>query len=195
MSMSTHPERGCRWDIRTSAFGLVVGVLLIVGGVAVVPGGPLASLVQGTPLGEVPRAGNPMLHFALSTATGETLATSQFVDKVLLINFWATWCVPCRQEMPALQKVYDTHRRHGLALLGVNYGEGTERVVNYTRELGITFPVVLDRDSTIGELYRVQGLPTTIFVDRHGNIRDMVLGGPMSESYIESKILPLLDER
>ncbi len=174
---------------------IAVTILLFLVGLALTEAPLITRLAQGTPLSPVPRNGSRILNFALPTAAGESIATDQFAGKVLIINFWATWCQPCREEMPTLQSVYDKYRERGLALLGVNYGEGSDAVVGYVREIGVSFPIVLDRDMTVGQLYRVQGLPTTIFVDRQGIVRDMVLGGPMSASYIESKIRPLLDEK
>lgn len=174
---------------------VAVTVLLFLVGLALTQAPLLARLTRGSPLSPVPRIGSRMLNFALPTATGDSIATTQFAGQVLVINFWATWCQPCRAEMPTLQSIYDKYRERGLALLGVNYGEGSDTVVSYVREIGVSFPIVLDRDMTVGQLYRVQGLPTTIFVDRQGTVRDMVLGGPMSAAYIESKILPLLDEQ
>ncbi len=182
----------------------IIILLMMLSGLALTQWLFVSQLTQALPLSPVPRNGKRMLNFALPTTTGEMLATTRFAGNVLILNFpwhrppgqvWATWCQPCREEMPALQSVYDKYRGRGLALLGVNYGEGSDRVVSYVREIGVSFPIVLDADMTVGQLYRVQGLPTTIFVDRQGTVRDIVLGGPMSADYVESKILPLLDEK
>ncbi|MBI4786996.1 MAG: TlpA family protein disulfide reductase [Chloroflexi bacterium] len=175
--------------VRRRAFGIAAVLLLILAGVA------LTQMPLVTPFSPAPRIGSRMLDFTLPATTGESVSTTQFVGQVLIVNFWATWCVPCRQEMPALQEIYDAHREHGLVLLGVDYGEDREQVVNYARELGVSFPLLLDRDTAVGQRYRVQGLPTTVFVDRQGIIRDVVVGGPMNILYIEAKILPLLDEK
>ena len=174
---------------RRRAVWLAGVILLILAALAV------TQLPLVTSFSPAPRIGSRMLDFTLPTTTGESVSTTEFAGKALVINFWATWCVPCRQEMPALQEIYDAHREHGLVLLGVDYGEERDQVVNYAREIGVSFPLLLDRDTAVGQRYRVQGLPTTVFVDRQGIIRDVVVGGPMNLLYIEAKVLPLLDEK
>ena len=174
--------------VRRRAVWIAGFVLLILAGLAL----SQTPLVRFSP---APRIGSRMLDFTLPATTGESVSTTEFAGKVLIVNFWATWCVPCRQEMPALQETYDAHRAHGLVLLGVDYGEDRDQVVNYAREIGVSFPLLLDRDTAVGQRYRVQGLPTTVFVDRQGIIRDVVVGGPMNILYIEAKVLPLLDEK
>lgn len=136
-----------------------------------------------------------MIDFTLPAANGQVISTGQFTGSILVINFWATWCPPCREEMPALQQVYDMHRNHGLVLIGVNFGEAEEPVTRYAREIGVSFPLALDQNMAVARRYQVQGLPTTIFVDRKGVIRDLIMGGPMSLSYIEDKVQPLLDDK
>lgn len=174
----------------------IAAVVLVILGVAAMSQTPLgAQLTRSWTTINGPRIGGRALDWTLPTTTGRMLSLNQFFGQVVLVNFWATWCGPCRIEMPALQRVYDAHREHGLVVLGVDYGEDLESVVSYGREVGVSFPLLLDRDSAVGQRYRIQGLPTTIFVDRQGIIRDMVLGGPMSENYIELKVLPLLDEK
>ncbi len=195
MNKLLHQEGG-RSNPRRRVLGTLALLLLALAGLTMTQtsmGEPIrAALGQLSP---APRIGNRMLDFTLPDTGGRAVSTSQLSGKVVIINFWATWCPPCRQEMPALQQVYDQHREHGLVLLGVDYGEDRETVVNFAHEIGVSFPLLLDRDTAVGQRYRFQGLPTSVFVDRQGIIRDMVAGGPMSVSYIEDKIAPLLAEK
>ncbi|PKN81271.1 MAG: thiol:disulfide interchange protein [Chloroflexi bacterium HGW-Chloroflexi-9] len=104
--------------------------------------------------------------------TGETLSLSDLRGKTVIVNFWATWCPPCRAEMPDLQGAYDERLAAGdLVILGVNEEEGAEQVQRFIAEFGLTFPVVLDKDAAVRRRYNVPGLPATFFIDRDGIIR------------------------
>jgi cytochrome c biogenesis protein CcmG/thiol:disulfide interchange protein DsbE len=132
--------------------------------------------------------------FTLETLAGGTLSLEEARGQVVLINFWATWCPPCRAEMPAIQRVYDRYQEQGLVVLAVNLQESPGQISAFAGELGLTFPILLDRDGAVSETYRVRSLPTTIFVSRSGVIADLVVGGPLPEPLLESKIAPLLRE-
>ena len=122
---------------------------------------------------------------------------SDLRGKVVVLNLWASWCPPCRAEMPALNAVYEKFRDQGLVVLGVNTtfqdDEASARAA--IRDWGLTFPIVFDRDGTTSRQYRVQAMPTTFFIGRDGVIRDIVFGGPMSEALIASKIEKLMSEK
>ncbi|MCD6290472.1 MAG: TlpA family protein disulfide reductase [Anaerolineae bacterium] len=132
--------------------------------------------------------------FTLSRLDGQPVSLSELRGQAVVLNFWATWCPPCRAEMPALERVYQAHREDGVVVLGVNQGETGAAVNPFLKEFGISFPVLLDAQGNVGRLYRVQALPTTYFIDRQGMIRDMVIGGPMSEALLQSKLATLLGE-
>jgi thiol-disulfide isomerase/thioredoxin len=95
---------------------------------------------------------------------------------VLILNFWASWCVECRPEMPVLEQLHREFAPRGLAIVGVNAREGTEAVRRYARELGLTFPLVLDPDGRIKALYGVIGLPTTFVAGRDGRAVALAIG-------------------
>jgi len=139
-----------------------------------------------------PQRGFPAPDLSLETLEGETIALSDLRGQVVIINFWATWCPPCRAEMPALQKVYEQYRDQGLTILAVNQQESNQRVADFTGQFGLTFPILMDRDGRVFARYRVTALPTTFFVDREGVIREVTIGGPMSEPFIESQVTALL---
>ena len=123
-------------------------------------------------------------NFTLNTLDGEEKKLEAMRGNVVLVNFWATWCLPCRNEMPAIQQAYEAHKAEGLVVWGVNVGESAEQVRDYARELHLSFPLLLDGDSKVSRQYRVFGLPTTVFVGRDGVIREVSIG-EMSQSSLE----------
>lgn len=145
------------------------------------------------PVAEVGRASPD---FLLETPQGGTLRLSDLQGQPVLLNFWATWCPPCREEMPELVEAYERYQAQGLVIVGVNLQEADEKVLEFAREFGLTFPLVIDRSSQVGEVWRlggpVRGIPTSYFIDASGVIRSRYFG-PMPEEAIEeglAKILP-----
>jgi len=109
--------------------------------------------------------------FALKSATGENLRLSEYRGNVVMINFWATWCGPCRQEMPLLDELYNRYQRVGFNLLGVNIDDDSSRAMDMARELGVSFPVLFDARKEVSRLYDVEAMPVTVLVDREGTVR------------------------
>ncbi len=116
-------------------------------------------------------SGLPAPDFALKSATGENLRLSEYRGDVVLINFWATWCGPCRQEMPLLDQLYTRYERVGFSLLGVNIDDDSARAMEMIRELGVSFPVLFDARKEVSQLYNVDAMPVTVLVDREGTVR------------------------
>lgn len=144
-----------------------------------------------------PREGFPAPDFTLPALDGGDMNLAELRGQVVVVNLWTAWCPPCRKEMPALDEVSRDYREQGLVVLGVNstFQDDEETAAAFVRELGLSFPILLDRKGTVSRRYELQALPTTYFVDRQGIIRDVVIGGPMTVAIIESKILLLLAER
>lgn len=115
--------------------------------------------------------GQPAPDFALKSSTGENLRLSEYRGDVVMINFWATWCGPCRQEMPLLDELYTRYERVGFNLLGVNIDDDSGRAMDMIRELGVSFPVLFDARKEVSRLYDVDAMPVTVLVDREGNVR------------------------
>ena len=109
--------------------------------------------------------------FVLKSSSGENLRLSEYRGDVVMINFWATWCGPCRQEMPLLDELYARYQRVGFNLLGVNIDDDSQRAMRMVDELGIRFPVLFDERKEVSELYNVEAMPATILVDREGIVR------------------------
>ncbi len=125
-----------------------------------------------------------------------TITLSELRGKIVVINFWTTWCPPCREETPALEASYEAYKDSEVVILGLNLTDqdSLKDVEAFVQEFGLTYPVLLDRDGSVGLMYQLNGLPTTFFINREGIIRTVVVGGPMSETFIRSKIEALLKD-
>ena len=133
--------------------------------------------------------------FVLRSATGENLRLSEYRGDVVLINFWATWCGPCRQEMPLLDDLYGRYQRVGFNLLGVNIDEDSRRAMQMVQELGVNFPVLFDENKEVSKLYEVEAMPVTVLVDREGIVRHVHHGyKPGYEEKYLTEIRSLLRE-
>jgi peroxiredoxin len=128
----------------------------------------------------VPREGALAPDFLLPTLEGKAVRLSDLRGKGVVINFWATWCPPCRKEMPQLVAAYQRYRKEGLEVVAVNVGEPEGRVRQFAEEFGMEFTVALDKIGAVARAYSLLGLPTTFFVDRQGVIR-MVHAGAFKE--------------
>ena len=116
-------------------------------------------------------AGREAPDFVLKSATGENLRLSEHRGDVVMINFWATWCGPCRQEMPLLDDLHKRYGRVGFSLLGVNIDDDSRRAMQMVEELGVSFPVLFDQSKEVSKLYKVEAMPVTVLVDREGTVR------------------------
>lgn len=133
--------------------------------------GLVFSILAATSLAASGMEGQVAPDFALKSTTGENLRLSEYRGDVVMINFWATWCGPCRQEMPLLDELYGRYHRVGFNLLGVNIDDDTTRALRMVEELDLHFPVVFDTRKEVSRLYNVEAMPATILVDREGKIR------------------------
>jgi peroxiredoxin len=129
--------------------------------------------------------------FSLPALTGEKISLDDYAGQVVLINLWATWCPPCKAEMPTLNTFYETHKEQGFVVLAVNNQEDVTTVNSYIQEKGFSFPVLLDTQAEMIALYQVQGLPTTFIIDRNGQIQHIQVG-EITEQQLESIVGPLL---
>ncbi len=125
----------------------------------------------------------------LSTLDGKTMSLKELRGQVVLINFWATWCQPCRAEMQDIQAAYRQHP-NGFVVLAVNNEEGDVPIRDFVSQFNLTFPILLDSDGAVAREYRVQGLPTSYFIDRSGIVRAANIGA-MNRAYIEAQIASL----
>ncbi|HBU82570.1 MAG TPA: TlpA family protein disulfide reductase [Paenibacillus sp.] len=131
--------------------------------------------------------GNIAPDFELNTPDGEKLKLSDFRGQKVIVNMWATWCPPCRVEMPDMQKFYEKYKDEKATIIAVNMTsseKSLDSIPNFLKEYGITFPVVLDEQNKVGEIYQVYALPTSIIIDSQGIIQQKV-SGPMNYEMME----------
>ena len=113
----------------------------------------------------------PAPNFTLKSLTGKNMKLSEMTGNVVLINFWASWCGPCREEMPLLNALHKKYEPLGFTVLGVNVEEQTDKARGFLKDFPVDFPVLLDNKNQVSQLYNVIAMPTTIVVDRDGNMR------------------------
>jgi len=133
--------------------------------------------------------------FTLRTLDGPNVRLQEQRGRVVMINFWATWCGPCRQEMPHLNRLYDKYRAAGFTLLGVNIDEDARNAAGLSAKLGLRFPVLLDTDKKVSRLYDLGTMPSSVLIDRDGRVRFVHLGYKDGfETTYEKQIRELLKE-
>jgi len=143
-----------------------IAVVLIVFGVYAMTGARSGAAGGGPAM----LAGAPSQSFPAMRLDGAEDALQNYRGRIVVMNLWASWCVPCREEMPDLQRLYDSEKGRGLVVLGVDQGESAEAAGSFARAHRVTFPILLDQDQRYGRAYAAIGLPTTVIVDRAGRI-------------------------
>lgn len=138
--------------------------------------------------------GSPAPDFTLKTPQGESITLSELRGKAVLVNLWATWCPPCREEMPAIQRIYREYRDQGFVVLGVNVTAQDDplSVMPFVEKYGLTFPVLLDETGEVSAAYGLRSLPTSYFIGRDGTIQEIVIGGPMAEALLRARVEEIL---
>lgn len=135
-----------------------------------------------------PLVGGPAPQFALQTVAGQTIKLSDFKGQFVVLNFWATWCVPCMKEMPELQKTHLSSGNDTIKIIGVNLSESKKRVDKFIQDHQLGFPVLLDGFGNTSEKYKVRSLPVTYIISPDGIIREEIQGGGLTQEIIEAKI-------
>ena len=133
----------------------------------------------------VPAVGMQAEDFRLTDLDGKSQSLSQYRGKIVLLNFWATWCKPCTTEMPAMQASFDKLRDKGFAVIAVNELEDDARVREHIKQYGHTFPVLMDHDNKVANQFGVFGLPVSVFIDQEGRVQEYLKGGLLTEQKIE----------
>jgi len=118
----------------------------------------------------------PAPDFTLKSNRGKNLRLSDYRGQVVLLNFWASWCGPCRQEMPALEKLHQRYGSYGFTVLGVNVEENSTPARRMLREIPVSFPILFDTRNQVSKQYQVSAMPTTVMIDRDGNMRHLHKG-------------------
>jgi len=141
-----------------------------------------------------PQAGFAAPDFSLKTSTGEAYAFSELKGQAVLVNLWATWCPPCRAEMPSIEKLYREYKDQGFIVLAVNmtYQDDPFAVAPFIQEHNLTFPILLEETGEVASAYQLRSLPSSYFINRDGIINEVVIGGPMSEALLRTRIEEIL---
>lgn len=133
--------------------------------------------------------------FTLKSNSGENLRLSEQRGQVIMLNFWASWCGPCRQEMPLLDELYQRYGKAGFTVLGVNVENDPEAARKLLKAIPVSFPVLFDDDSSVSRLYDIDAMPTTVMIDRDGNVRYLHRGyKPGFEDHYREQIKELIRE-
>jgi len=161
--------------------------LLVVGLIALLSWG----VVRGA---NGPRDSGIAPDFSLTGFDGQTIALNQLRGQVVVINFWASWCQPCRQEAPYLERTWRKYKDRGVTFIGVNWVDTQKEAIAYLAEFNITYFNGVDTGTRIAQLYRIQGIPETFFVDKTGRLRGVHIG-PLAAPQLDTKIDELLNEK
>jgi cytochrome c biogenesis protein CcmG/thiol:disulfide interchange protein DsbE len=154
---------------------------------------PQSTIGSGIP---APIQGFRAPDFELNTLQGGSMRLSDLYGKPVVVNLWASWCPPCKAEMPAFEKVYQQYAQQGFTILAVNASnqDSLADAQAFVQANGLTFPILMDTKGQVSQLYDLRSLPTSFFIGRDGIIREVVVGGPMSEAGLKIRVEQLLEE-
>jgi peroxiredoxin len=136
----------------------------------------------------VPTVGMQAEDFSLIDMEGKSQSLSHYRGKIVLVNFWATWCKSCTTEMPAMQASFDKLRDKGFVVLAINELEDDAKVREHIKQYGYTYPVLMDRDNKVANQFGVFGLPVSVFIDQEGRVQEYLKGGLLTEQKIDDTI-------
>ena len=135
---------------------------------------PIAAITAALILAVPALAGAPGTaapQFSLTARGGQNVSLAQYKGQVVMLNFWASWCGPCRQEMPLLESIYKKYNKLGFTMLGVNVEPDSNAANAWLKETPVSFPILYDTESKVSKLYDVAGMPTSVIIDRAGKVR------------------------
>ncbi len=156
----------------------------------------IVGVLLGGAAGAAPAPHSSAPDFTLRAMNGPNLRLAEQRGQVVMLNFWATWCGPCRQEMPQLDRLYAKYRASGFVLLGVNIDDDARAASELATRLGVKFPVLLDTQKQVAKLYELSAMPATVLIDRDGKVRWLHRGYREGvEATYEQQIRDLLKER
>jgi len=135
----------------------------------------------------------PAPELTLNNLNGDKVSISDYSQNIVMINNWATWCPPCKAEMPTLSKYFKEHRDQGFILVGIEAGDPTKEVEKFVKDYGLTFPILLDPNNKSLIAFHNDNLPSSYVIDRNGNVI-LAWTGPISKAMLEKYITPLLEQ-
>lgn len=143
-----------------------------------------------------PQVGFLAPDFTLVNMDGEMVRLSDYRGQAVLVNLWASWCVPCIREMPAMQSVYDQYKDQGFVVLAVNITSQDTKAsaIAFVEQLNLTFPILFDLNGEVARAYQMRAFPSSYFIGKDGIIQEVVIGGPMAEALLQVRAEQLLLE-
>ena len=172
-----------------NTLALILGIILLLGAGWAMWGIPHGEVTEG---GGRPLAGQPAPEFRLTLLDGNAVALQDLLGKIVVVNFWASWCPPCVDEMPALEAVWEAYQDKGVVFLGVAYQEQEATVLEALTEFGTTYPVGLDDNDRIAEMYGITGVPETFIIDSQGAVAFLHLG-PVTAEILSEELNALVN--
>ncbi|MCB8944380.1 MAG: TlpA family protein disulfide reductase [Ardenticatenaceae bacterium] len=142
-------------------------------------------------LTEAPMVGQLAPDFTLTTAVSQSHTLSNYIGQPIVLNFWATWCGPCRIEMPYFQEASEKYNGR-VTFLGINDGETPTLVTDFAAEYGVTYPLLLDNGRSVNILYNIRSLPTTLFINANGTVDEIIIG-TINQGVLEDRLEKLLE--
>ena len=132
--------------------------------------------------------------FELKTPAGETIKLTELRGQAVLVNLWATWCPPCRAEMQTIETIYNGYKDQGFVVLAVNmtYQDNQTDIMPFVTDQGLTFPILLDETGNMANVYQLKSLPSSYFIGRDGIIHEVIIGGPMAEALLRTRVEAIL---
>jgi peroxiredoxin len=131
----------------------------------------IAAVALALPALAADPTGAPAPQFTLGAKSGQNVSLAQYKGQVVMLNFWASWCGPCRQEMPLLESIYKKYNRLGFTLIGVNVEPDSNAANEWLKQTPVSFPILYDKESRVSKMYDVAGMPSTVIIDRAGKVR------------------------
>ncbi|MBI5034569.1 MAG: TlpA family protein disulfide reductase [Chloroflexi bacterium] len=153
----------------------------------------IASFAMKGPISEPAANRSSQIDFVANDFSGKPVRLSDYRGKMVMVNLWASWCPPCRAEMPDLIKYYNDHQAEGLVFLSVNSQDNLTSAQQFVREKQMPFPVLYDPDGKVGQVFRADGLPDTFVIDRSGNLR-FTWTGQITPAILDQRVTPLLSQ-
>ena len=178
--------------ILTGAVVLILTLVLLIAGCSTSTPTPTPTLTPAPAHTQAPQVGKPAPDFQLPNLEGQAISLSGVRGKPVLLNFWATWCGPCRAEMPYLQQVYEEWSGKGLEVLAINIGESPSEVKRFLQTYNLSLPVLLDTKEATARKYNITGIPTTFFIDKDGIIQEKIIGAFPSKGVIEKHLVKII---
>ena len=169
-----------------AALAVITGVLAFSG--ALDNRAPSASIIV---VGRNPLMGQPAPDFSLQTVDGQTVSLASLRGRPVIVNFWASWCVPCREEFPLLVSAYQKYSGDGLQILGVIYNDGPQTATDFAKSYGATWPLLQDPNQTAWKAFKNSLVPVSYYIDRDGIVRAVSYGPPPS-GYLDDEIKQIL---